>query len=119
MLAKQGKTTTSPQLASSQGLASNWTNMTINRGKCQKDKWFHFHAGACRRGGVVLLKKKPLFDEYAFFPPLYKSEPKICRKQFQDDKIRGKRKGGEHRRGEGSETFLERKWLLRRFPGAS
>ena len=31
----------------------------------------------------------------------------------------GKRKGGEHRKGEGSETFLERKWVLRRFPGAS
>ena len=26
--------------------------------------------------------------------------------------------GGEHRRGEGSETFLERKWVLRRFRGA-
>ena len=24
------------------------------------------------------------------------------------------RRGGEHRRGEGSETFLERKWVLRR-----
>ena len=31
----------------------------------------------------------------------------------------GKRKGGEHRRGEDSETFLERNWVLRRFPGAS
>ena len=31
----------------------------------------------------------------------------------------GTRKGGEHRGGEGSETFLERKWVLRRFPGAS
>ena len=25
-------------------------------------------------------------------------------------------RGGEHRRGEGSETFLERKWVVRRFP---
>ena len=30
----------------------------------------------------------------------------------------GQRKGGEHRTGEGSETFLE-KWVLRRFPVAS
>ena len=29
------------------------------------------------------------------------------------------RRGGEHRRGEGSETFLERKWVLRRFPEVS
>ena len=29
------------------------------------------------------------------------------------------RRGGEHRRGEGSETFLERKWVLRRFPKPS
>ena len=29
------------------------------------------------------------------------------------------RKGGEHRRGEGSETFLQRKWVLRRFPEVS
>ena len=27
--------------------------------------------------------------------------------------------GGEHRRGEGTETFLERKWVLRRFPEVS
>ena len=29
------------------------------------------------------------------------------------------RRGGEHRRGEGSETFLERKRVLRRFPKPS
>ena len=29
------------------------------------------------------------------------------------------RRGGEHRRGEGSETFLERKLVLRRFPEVS
>ena len=29
------------------------------------------------------------------------------------------RRGGEHRRGEGSETLLERKWVLRRFPEVS
>ena len=29
------------------------------------------------------------------------------------------RRGGEHRRGEGSETFLERKWVPRRFPEVS
>ena len=29
------------------------------------------------------------------------------------------RRGGERRRGEGSETFFERKWVLRRFPEVS
>ena len=28
-------------------------------------------------------------------------------------------RGGEHRRAEGSESFLERKWVLRRFPEVS
>ena len=31
--------------------------------------------------------------------------------------ILGQRKGGEHRRGEGCETFLARKWVLRRISG--
>ena len=31
----------------------------------------------------------------------------------------GNCKGGEHRRGESSETFLERRWVLRSCPGAS
>ena len=43
----------------------------------------------------------------------------ICQPPPANPLFRTKCQGVEHRRGEGSETFLERKWVLRRFPGDS
>ena len=45
-----------------------------------------------------------------------KTSPKILLCYFKTER---RRREGEHRRGEGSETFLERKWVLRRFPEVS
>ena len=39
--------------------------------------------------------------------------------RFAPPHITAQCRGGEHRRGEGSETFLQKKWLLRRFPEVS
>ena len=87
--------------------------------------WHNWMRGGDAKGGLTLLKVSKVrgrassaTSNFGFGARLLCYKINIeeafdtCQKLWQ-------RKGGEHRRGEGSETFLERKWVLRRFPGAS